>query len=54
MSIDRAEPAYKLSDREMLESWLEYHRITLAQKCDGLNDYQLRVRAVPPSSSAGW
>jgi uncharacterized damage-inducible protein DinB len=34
----------------MLESWLEYHRATLALKCEGLSLEQLRERAVPPSS----
>ena len=34
----------------MLESWLQFHRATLAMKCDGLSDEQLRDRAVPPSS----
>jgi hypothetical protein len=34
----------------MLDAWLEYHRATLAMKCDGLTDAQLRERAVPPSS----
>jgi uncharacterized damage-inducible protein DinB len=34
----------------MLEAWLDYHRATLALKCDGLAAEQLRQRAVPPSS----
>ncbi|HEY8687005.1 MAG TPA: DinB family protein, partial [Chloroflexota bacterium] len=34
----------------MLESWLDYHRGTLAFKCDGLSAEQLRMRAVPPST----
>ena len=34
----------------MLESWLQFHRATLAMKCDGLSDEQLRDRAAPPSS----
>jgi uncharacterized damage-inducible protein DinB len=34
----------------MLEAWLDYHRATLAMKCDGLSDEQLRTRSVPPSS----
>ena len=34
----------------MLLAWLEYHRATLAMKCDGLSDEQLRSRAVPPST----
>ncbi len=34
----------------MLESWLEFHRGTLAFKCDGLSAEQLRRRAVQPST----
>ena len=34
----------------MLDGWLEYHRATLAWKCEGLAADQLRERAVPPSS----
>jgi hypothetical protein len=34
----------------MLVQWLDYHRATLAWKCEGLTDEQLRTRAVPPSA----
>jgi uncharacterized damage-inducible protein DinB len=34
----------------MLRAWLEYHRETLAWKCDGLTAQQLAERSVPPSS----
>jgi uncharacterized damage-inducible protein DinB len=34
----------------MLDAWLDYHRATLAVKCAGLSDEQLRERAVAPSS----
>src|SRR4051812_15465140 len=50
MDAERTEPAYELAERPMLEGWLEYHRQTLAWKCDGLDDAQLRERTVPPSS----
>ena len=50
MTIERAEPAYELPERTMLEAWLDYERATLAVKCDGLDDNQLRTRAVPPST----
>jgi uncharacterized damage-inducible protein DinB len=46
----RRDPPYVAPEREMLENWLEYHRATLAQKCDGLSDAQLRERSVPPST----
>jgi uncharacterized damage-inducible protein DinB len=47
---ERTEPAFELGEREMLEAWLEYHRQTLAWKCEGLSEAQLRERSVPPSS----
>lgn len=34
----------------MLLSWLEFHRSTLAKKCAGLDDDQLKRRAVEPST----
>jgi hypothetical protein len=49
VTVERSEPAYELSEREMLRGWLDYHRATLAWKCDGLTDEQLRERAAPPS-----
>ncbi|MHC5906445.1 DinB family protein [Streptomyces sp. S6] len=49
MSIQRTEPAQNASERDMLEGWLEYHRQTLARKCEGLSDEQLRTAAVAPS-----
>lgn len=33
----------------MLVGWLEFHRETLAMKCEGLSAEQLAERAVPPS-----
>jgi uncharacterized damage-inducible protein DinB len=49
MTPNRIDPPYVAGERAMLESWLEYHRATLAWKCEGLDDAQLRERAVPPS-----
>ena len=46
----RAMPPLAAQEREMLEAWLEFHRDTLAAKCEGLSEGQLRERAVPPSS----
>ena len=34
----------------MLDQWLEFHRATLAWKCDGLDVDALRRRSVPPST----
>lgn len=36
-------------EREALRGWLAYHRATLAWKCDGLDDEQMRTPAVPSS-----
>jgi uncharacterized damage-inducible protein DinB len=50
MTVERALPPLAAQEREMLSSWLDFHRDTLALKCDGLTPEQLRQRAVPPSS----
>jgi hypothetical protein len=50
MMTERIEPSLEAAEREMLASWLDYHRATLARKCEGLTDGQLRERAVPPST----
>src|SRR5436190_10602074 len=50
VSVERVEPAFLLPEREMVRAWLDYHRATLAWKCDGLSDDQLREAAVPPSA----
>ncbi|MFJ8539948.1 DinB family protein [Streptomyces sp. NPDC093591] len=34
----------------MLESWLEFHRATLALKCAGLDDTQVRLAPAEPSA----
>jgi uncharacterized damage-inducible protein DinB len=47
---DRIDPPYEGGERAMLDAWLDFHRATLAMKCDGLSDAQLRERAVPPST----
>ncbi len=37
------------SERESLESWLNYHRATLLLKCEGLSGAQLATASCPPS-----
>ncbi|MDN0195062.1 DinB family protein [Streptomyces sp. S.PNR 29] len=37
-------------ERAMLESWLAFHRATLALKCAGLDDAQVRLAPAEPSS----
>ncbi len=50
MTVERIDPPLVAREREMLDAWLDYHRATLAVKCEGLSDDQLRAQAVPPSS----
>jgi uncharacterized damage-inducible protein DinB len=50
MTVKRIDPPLVAQEREMLDAWLDYHRATLAVKCEGLTDDQLRAQAVPPSS----
>ncbi|MGW2304254.1 DinB family protein [Streptomyces sp. NPDC001809] len=45
----RVDPSTTSGEREALEQWLEFHRATLAQKCEGLDDAQLRTPSAPPS-----
>jgi len=50
MTVERIDPPLVAQEREKLAAWLDYHRATLAVKCEGLTDDQLRAQAVPPSS----
>jgi uncharacterized damage-inducible protein DinB len=43
-------PPAHADERSMLEAWLDFHRATLALKCAGLRDDQLRLAAASPSS----
>jgi hypothetical protein len=47
---DREDPPVQAGERELLLGWLDYHRATLAMKCDGLEPDQLRRMSVPPST----
>jgi uncharacterized damage-inducible protein DinB len=38
------------TEREMLRAFLDYHRATLAMKCEGLTDGELRKQSMPPSA----
>ena len=50
MSIpERSMPALTADERESLESWLDFYRVTLVQKCEGLTDEQLRQATAAPS-----
>ncbi|MFG2334418.1 DinB family protein [Streptomyces sp. NPDC048604] len=49
MTVERTDPPTLAGERETLESWLEFHRATLAIKAEGLDDAQLRNASAPPS-----
>ena len=50
MTDRRTPPPFISSERAMLDSWLDFHRATLAMKCEGLDADRLRSRSVPPSA----
>ena len=49
-TTERIGPPVIADEREMLRAFLDYHRATLAMKCDGLSDEDLRRRSMPPST----
>ncbi|GGY31123.1 DinB family protein [Streptomyces djakartensis] len=49
MTNERRMPSTTADERTMLEGWLEFHRQTLARKCEGLGDEQLRFASAEPS-----
>jgi uncharacterized damage-inducible protein DinB len=46
----RIGPPHLGSERDTLRTFLDYHRATLAMKCEGLTDEELRRRSSPPSA----
>jgi uncharacterized damage-inducible protein DinB len=48
-TIERPLPPLNTDERTTLESWLDFHRVTLAMKCEGLDDAQAAAASVPPS-----
>ncbi|MBD3011302.1 DinB family protein [Streptomyces sp. 5-10] len=51
MTADRRpEPPHFGDERETLRAFLDYQRATLAMKCEGLTDEELRQRSMPPST----
>ena len=49
-STGRAIPPMNADERTTLESWLDFYRATLALKCEGLDDEQVRTASAPPST----
>jgi uncharacterized damage-inducible protein DinB len=50
VTTERPDPPRSGDEREMLRIFLDFHRATLAMKCDGLSDEELRSRSMPPST----
>src|SRR5690349_24955102 len=50
MTVERPDPPRGGGEREMLRVFLDFHRATLAMKCEGLSDEELRSRSMPPST----
>lgn len=50
MTTERVGPPLRGGERESLRAFLDYHRATLAMKCEGLTDEELRRRSSPPST----
>ncbi|MFH8979679.1 DinB family protein [Streptomyces varsoviensis] len=50
LGSERSIPPPHAGEKAMLESWLEFQRETLAVKCAGLDDRQVRLAAVEPSA----
>jgi uncharacterized damage-inducible protein DinB len=48
-TIERPIPPLNTDERTTLEGWLDFHRATLAMKCEGLDDDQAAAASVPPS-----
>lgn len=49
MVLPRTQPPFVGDERTVLAGFLDFHRATLALKCQGLADWQLRARAAEPS-----
>lgn len=50
VTIERPWPPNIADERETLRGFLDHHRATLAVKCEGLSDEELRRQSVPPST----
>jgi uncharacterized damage-inducible protein DinB len=50
VTTERIGPPLRAGERETLRAFLDYHRATLAMKCDGLSDDDLRRESMPPST----
>ena len=48
-ATEPADPPLTGPERAMLEGWLEFHRATVAIKCQGLDDHQAAMASAAPS-----
>jgi hypothetical protein len=49
-AIERPIPPLNTDERTTLEGWLDFHRVTLAMKCEGLDDKQAGTPCRRPRS----
>jgi uncharacterized damage-inducible protein DinB len=49
MTTERPDPPRTAGERETLRVFLDFHRATLAMKCDGLSEEEMRSLSMPPS-----
>ncbi|RST04070.1 DinB family protein [Streptomyces sp. WAC07149] len=49
-NTERVGPPLTGGERETLRAYLDFHRATLARKCEGLGDEELRRQSSPPST----
>ncbi|QKW07836.1 DinB family protein [Streptomyces sp. NA04227] len=50
MAVERTNPPLREGERATLRAYLDFHRATLAMKCEGLSEEDLRQRSMPPST----
>ncbi|GLZ29021.1 hypothetical protein Lesp02_12110 [Lentzea sp. NBRC 105346] len=50
MTTERIGPPLTAGERETLRAFLDFHRATLAMKCEGLSDEDMAKRSMPPST----
>jgi len=50
VAIERPDPPRNADERETLRVFLDFHRATLAMKCDGLSDEELKKQSMSPST----
>jgi len=48
--MERPDPPLTGDERTTLRTFLDYHRATLAMKCEGLSTEELRRQSMPPST----